>query len=112
MPSDLRNYFLCVDGMPEGVMDDGLIRFWMLEEVKPLNESAPGYSRPEYIQRPESIFLFADYSIWAHAYGIRLESFPSEANEVFIIGGESPIKICNSFSEFVDRYLTNKDLLY
>jgi len=112
LPDDLRNYFLCVNGMAPDVMDDQLIRFWMLDEVRPLNECAPEFSHPEYIQRAESIFLFADYSIWAHAYGIRLESFPSESNEVFIIGYDSPVKISDSFSNFVDHYLTNRTILH
>jgi hypothetical protein len=43
-----------------------MIRFWMLEEVRPLKDGAPEYSDPGYVQNPESLFLFADYSIWAN----------------------------------------------
>lgn len=112
VPDDLRDYFLCVDGMPPDVVDDAMIRFWMLDEIKPLPQGAPAYSDSTYIQNPESLFLFADYSIWAHAYAIRLTKKPTESNEVFIIGRDSPILLCKSFSEFVDNYLTNKDLVF
>ncbi len=112
LPKDLRDYFLCVNGMPPGVTDDGLIRFWMLEEVEPLPQGAPEYSDTRYIQNPESLFLFADYSIWSHAYAIRLTKLPIESNKVYIIGYESSILLFNSFSELVDNYLTNKDLLH
>jgi hypothetical protein len=112
LPQDVRDYFMCVNGMPPDVVDDGMIRFWMLEEVKPLPQGAPKYSDSRYIQNPETLFLFADYSIWAHAYAIRLGKVPSQFNEVVIIGYKSPVLISNSFSEFVDRYLTDKDMLH
>jgi hypothetical protein len=112
LPEDLRDYFLCVNGMPDGEVDDGMIRFWMLEELQPLTQGAPAYSDASYIQHPESLFLFADYSIWAHAYAIRLGSASLQSHEVVIIGSESPVTIAQSFSEFVDLYLTDKDSLH
>jgi hypothetical protein len=112
LPEDLRDYFLCVNGMPPDVVDDGMIRFWMLEELQPLTQGAPAYSDGSYIQHPESLFLFADYSIWAHAYAIRLGSVSSQSHEVVIIGSESPVTIAQCFTEFVDQYLTDKDRLY
>ena len=33
LPADVAMYFRTVDGMPESVMDDALIRFWQLAEV-------------------------------------------------------------------------------
>jgi hypothetical protein len=112
LPDDLRDYFRCVNGMPPDVVDDGMIRFWMLEEMKPLPQSAPQYSDGTYVQNPETLFLFADYSLWAHAYAIRLGKRALESNEVIIIGYESPKSISDSFSRFVDSYLTSKDLLH
>src|SRR5690349_950957 len=112
LPEDLRDYFLCVNGMPQDVVDEGMIRFWMLEELQPLPQGAPAFSDPSYIQHPESLFLFADYSIWAHAYAIRLGSVSLQSNEVVIIGYKSPVTIAQCFSEFVDRYLTDKDRLH
>jgi hypothetical protein len=112
VPQELRDYFLSVNGMPSDVVDTEMIRFWMLEELGPLPELAPDFADPRYIENPESVFLFADYSIWAHAYAIRLTKAVTESNEIFIIGPKSPLLLCGSFSDFVDRYLTNKDLLF
>ena len=112
LPEDLRDYFLCVNGMPQDVVDDGMIRFWMLEELQPLPQGAPAFSDPSYIQNPESLFLFADYSMWAHAYAIRLGSVPLQSNEVVIIGYKSPVTVSQYFSEFVEQYLTDKDRLH
>jgi len=98
--------------MSPDATDDMLIRFWMLDEVKALPEGAPDYASPHYIESPESLFLFADFSLWAHAYAVRLTADPPETNEIFLIGSQTPILLFQSFSEFVDRYLTNKDLLF
>jgi hypothetical protein len=111
LPADLRDYFLSVNGMPDGVSDEALIRFWTLEEVKPLPEGAPAYAKAEYIKNPESVFLFADYSLWAHAYAIRLTAEPVESNELFVIGGKSAISLFASFSELVDSYIKDKESL-
>ena len=54
LPSDLRDYFLTVNGMAEGVSDDALIRFWSLNEVKPIPEEAPGFSGERPIRMFES----------------------------------------------------------
>lgn len=111
LPADLRDYVLAVNGMAEGVMDDALIRFWSLNEVKPMPEEAPAYADPAYIQDPKSLFFFADYSIWCHAYAIRLSSNSETANPVIVIGGEKPTRMYDSFSELVSDYLTDADRL-
>jgi hypothetical protein len=112
LPVDLRDYFRHVNGMEADTTDDALIRFWMLEEVRALPDAAPEYADSRYIERPESLFLFADFSLWAHAYAIRLLAAPSEMNEIFLIGSDSPILLFQSFSEFVDCYLTKQDRLF
>jgi hypothetical protein len=112
LPSDLRDYFRCVNGMPPDETDDGMIRFWMLEQVTALPEGASQYSDRDYVEDPETLFLFADYSLWAHAYAIRLGNTALDRNKVVIIGYNSPKLIANSFSEFVNSYLTMKDLLH
>jgi hypothetical protein len=109
LPTDLRDYFVCVNGMSPDVSDEALIRFWMLDEIKPISEGAPEYADQSYIQDPDSVFLFADYCIWSHAYAIRLSSEKKQQpNTIFIIGYPPSIPIADSFSEFVDIYLKNK----
>ena len=112
LPRDMRDYFLAVNGMQEGVTDDEMIRFWPLEEVKSLPAGAPDYATADYIDTPQSVFLFADYSIWAHAYAIRLGASELARNEIFIIGGDYPILLFQSFSELVENYLADKRLMF
>lgn len=110
-PSDLRDYFLTINGMAEGVSDVALIRFWPLNEVKPIPEAANDYADPSYIPDAESLFLFADYCIWSHAYAIRLSSSCDASNSIVIIGDERPTVMFNSFSELVAEYLKDPDRL-
>lgn len=112
LPIDLRDYFLSVNGMAPEETDDALIRFWMIEELQAISEGAPEYASSNYVEDPESLFLFADFSLWAHAYAIRLKAAPSETNEVFLIGWDSSISLFPSFHEFVQSYLTNKERLF
>ena len=112
LPPDMRDYFLVVNGMPEDVSDDEMLRFWSLEEVKPLTAGAPDYATADYIDNPQSVFLFADYSLWAHAYAIRLGAAELSRNEIFIIGGDYPILLFRSFSELVESYLADKRLMF
>jgi hypothetical protein len=109
LPADLRDYFLTVDGMVEGVMDHGCFSFWSLNAVKPIPDESPNYSDP-YIKDARSFFVFADFLIWSHAYAIRLAATDA-ANTIFMIGGETPIKMYDSFSEFVSAYLSDPDRL-
>jgi len=112
LPEDLRDYFLSVNGMSPGVSDDAFIRFWMLNEIKSISEGAPEYAAPKYIQAADSVFLFADYCIWSHAFGIRMSSKKKQqSNRVYVIGYLPAIPIANSFSEFVQIYLTDKERL-
>ena len=110
LPADLRDYFLTVNGMAEGVSDNALFRFWSLNEVKPIPEEAPSYSNPSYIEDAKSFFVFADFCIWSHAYAIRLSS-DHGSNPIVVIGGETSTRIFDSFSELVNNYLTDADLL-
>jgi len=97
--------------MAEGISDDALISFWSLNEVKPIPEEAPEFARPSYIEEAESLFVFADYSIWAHAYAIRLYSSSENANPIIVIGAEKPVKVFDSFSDLVRSYLIDPDNL-
>jgi hypothetical protein len=112
LPLDIREFFLTLNGMPDDVTDNEMIRFWMLEEVKPLPSGARGFATSDYIDHPESVFLFADYSLWAHAYAIRLLASPLERNDIFMIGGDRPILLFRSFGELIDSYLNDNDLMF
>jgi hypothetical protein len=98
LPADLAEYFARVDGMDEGSCDEHCIRFWPLAEVKTVGEELDD-SRSAACR---DYFVFADYSIWTHAYAIRVDP----GNEVVVVGGDEPIRVASSFTDFVGKYLT------
>jgi hypothetical protein len=103
LPDEVAAYFRTVDGMPDNVMDDSGMRFWRISEIVPAVSAVPALD-PEHF---DGIFVFADYMIWSHAYGLRLVGSPH--GEVVIVGGERPIRVSATFSEFVTLYLDTSD---
>ncbi len=101
LPEDLREYFASVNGFDDTV-DDNDVTFLRLEDMKPLSE----YWSSD-VADAESYFVFADYSISAHVYAIRLLNSPRNGNPVVVVYDREPVEVANSFSEFIEGYLEN-----
>jgi len=71
-----------------------------LEEIRPLDD------RPSYA----GYFMFADYSIWAHEYGVQCGS--SNRSDVVLVGGQTPRTITATFPDFLACYLDDVDALF
>ena len=111
LPSDVRSYFEVVDGMWDQ-MDPDLIRFWPLNEMKPVHEVLTG-ANPDRFAYP-SCFLFADHCISCWCYAVKLGESSEERGAVFLVtGGEPPgKKLADSIAEFVEMYLTDVKSIY
>lgn len=107
LPSELASLFLLADGMREDEMDDHMIHFWPISELKPVYEEVP----EEYRSVHEGFFLFADYSLWTHGYAIKIDS-SANAGMIAIVGKEQPVAVATSFSIFIDNYLHHPDRLF
>ena len=104
---DMRAYFLRVNGMEPGEMDPQChIRFWPLEEVKPVQEEVDAPWREQYMD----YYLFADYLLWSHGYAIDLN--PASQGAIVMFGGQTPRPVAESFSDFVRLYLDNSDQIF
>lgn len=104
LPGDVREYFEEFNGSElgsGGPMDDQLLAFWHLSEVRPLSEELPDSSIPQ----ADRYFVFADHSIWVHAYAIRLSSDPSESTPVVVVYDAAVGEVAPSMSAFFERYL-------
>jgi len=100
VPPELRAYLSMADGMPTGSTDSNLIRFWPSAEILPISVGAPEMigAGTEHGQA----LLFADYSLWAHAYAVQ----PGAPYHVLLVGGDSPRDLQMQFDEFVDAYIS------
>ena len=102
-PADFATYVLTVGGMPGNVWDEHMIRFWPLAEVRPVEGETGVSTYSDY-------FIFADYSISAHEYGIRLST--PHLPEVALIGGLAPKAVASSFTAFLARYLSDPTSIF
>ncbi|MBI3826702.1 MAG: SMI1/KNR4 family protein [Candidatus Rokubacteria bacterium] len=101
LPEDFRLYLATVDGMHEMEWDSDLIHFWRLEEMRSLLEEISKVEDPEPLR---GFFVFADHSIWAHGYAIRLTSDYDDAGRVVLVHSRIGT-IAHSFTEFLQLYL-------
>lgn len=104
---DIREYFEAVNGMALGEMDpDCHIRFWPLEEVKPIQEEVDA----PWVAQYTGYYLFADYLLWSHAYAIDLN--PAGQGAIVMVGGKTPHPVAPSFADFVCMYLDRIEQLF
>jgi len=106
LPPALRAYFAEVNGIRRTVkfeeeMDQDLIRFWPLDEVRPLSVECPANPAP---RDAESLFVFADWSIAGWFYVVRVSKAETLAT-VYIVDDERLTPVSDSFETFLERYL-------
>jgi len=110
LPEDMREFFAVVNGFDNRngeEVDSDMITFFSLEEIKPLNASDWGIA-----SRAESFFVFADWSISAHVYAVRLLKDCTASGPVVVVY-DSLVKVADSFAEFMQAYLEdNKAVLF
>jgi hypothetical protein len=105
LPPALRSYFAEVNGIRRTVdfrdeWDQDLIRFWPLHEVQPL--SAVGWESAPH--EADSLFVFADWSIIAWFYVVRLCATAETPTPVYIAAQRLTL-VADSFEKFLERYL-------
>jgi hypothetical protein len=99
LPPGLRRLLLLSNGMsPEERDPESQVRFWGLEELTFVRSCAPELDFPQY----QGVLVFADYSVWAHAYGVALSS-----GQVMLVGDRTPRPIGDSIEMFLGLYLEN-----
>jgi len=118
LPRDMRDYLLCIDGMNlysiTDYHDANGFSFWPLSKIKSAAEEArlhpEGYWDFPY---QDVLYVFADYLDWCWAYAILLSKLRGDDSPVFILGkAELPIKVADSFLEFVELYLADSPTIY
>ena len=104
---DIHAYFEVVNGMELDEMDSEChIRFWPLEEVKPLQEEVDA----PWVAQYRGYYLFADYLLWSHGYAIDLS--PTSQGTIVRVGGESPQVVASSFAEFISLCLDKSEQIF
>jgi hypothetical protein len=103
LPTALADYFLLVNGTREGQWnceDEDLISFWHLDQIRTIRELDP----TEAIAGADRLFVFADWSIDAHAWAVRLSSDARSSTPVLITCG-SLQEVSPTFEDFLTGYM-------
>jgi len=116
LPPDMREYLLNVNGMTPyfpGDQDKEGFSFWPLERIRTLEEDNEAHDR-RYLRLMEedSFYLFCDYLAWCWAYAVKIIPGSGAAEGIYLVGGRNPVKIADSFSDFVRLYLEQSNRLY
>ena len=108
LPWDFKRYFLTADGLSNDDSDGFL--FWPLASVKSVaavyaeeSESVP----LPMVDKQNQYFVFADYLQWSWAYAIDLADRIVARNPVILVGTPEPTVVAQSFSDFVELYLSD-----
>lgn len=107
LPDEFAALFLAADGMTEEAVDDLMIRFWPIAELRPASDEVAKEDAFAY----GGFFIFADYSLWAHGYAIKLDD-SANAGTIAIVGGPRPVAVASSFSSFLEIYVRHPDRLF
>ncbi len=100
LPLDFRFYLSSLNGMMDDHGDEEVLSFWSLLRIE-RSTAAPGSGL-------ELLIPFADFLIESHYYFLVID--PS-GNDKGIVAGILPdlSKVASNFSEFLDRYLENRN---
>jgi SMI1/KNR4 family protein SUKH-1 len=103
LPADFASYLVSLNGMDlghDGAMDGEMISFWRLRDIR-LDRLEHPLSQPD-------LYAFGDWSIDACTYAIQLSADATAPTPIFI-ACDGPIKVADSFAEFVAAYLRNDE---
>jgi hypothetical protein len=102
-PTDLRDYFLRVNGSADSP-DDFFHTWRSIREFVPASEESWG----EGLINAARTFVLCDWAINCWAYGIRLSRDASEPAPVVMISGRSPTPVADTFAEFLDMAINDQ----
>jgi hypothetical protein len=98
-PADFKEYLSVMNGFSDYEWDDDMISFWSLGRI-----------RERHSRYPSELVVVADYSFECCTWG-----FYGRDEKVYItydLVDYAPKPVTNSFSEFLDLYLTDKNKVF
>lgn len=96
LPEELSRYFRSFGGMKDNEWDNDLVRFWGLYELTMVPNAA-------------NYFVFADWSLSAHEYAVRISD---EGTEVVVLYENDLVLIAPTFGAFLQTYLSDPEALF
>jgi len=104
LPTDMRSFYLGVDGMENEFPFDSFVRVLAIDEVVPLGCEFPG-------DQPPDALLVGDASIAAYFYAIDINGRAGPAGAVYLACPQ-PLRVARSFGTFVNDVLADSPRLH
>lgn len=106
LPEEVEMLYRAADGMESGDFDQHLIRFWPISEWIRAGDST-------ITAQDGGLWVFADYSLWAHGYAVRLTGATDALGEVLMVADPRVrIPVAKSFRDFLSYYLEDPTRLF
>jgi len=109
LPTDFRDYLLHSCPSDDNNLDREGTCWWTLDRIRSVPEEYQHKLMNPRVARDASKYrLFADYLIWCWAWAIGCGNDDARG-KVVVINGLSDKFVADSFGQFVDRYIADKD---
>ncbi len=106
LPEDFRVYLLTSSPVEES-LDNENTSWWHFDRIRNIpDEYEHEVSHPRIAVGGSQYLFFADYAIWCWAWAISCTN-DEDRGKVAIIGGMPDRFVADSFSEFVEKYLSD-----
>jgi len=106
LPTDFKDYLLTSCPTGESWDRENTI-WWPLDRIKSISEEYEHkVDEPHIAALAGQYLIFADYCIWCWAWAISCAT-DENRGKVAIIGGMPDRFVADSFSEFLQRYISN-----
>ena len=110
LPEDFRLYLLHASPIDQA-WDDEMVIWWPIERLKTIPDEYEGPIGLEGVAASAAEWLFfADYCLWCWAWAICCGE-GEDRGRIALIGGSPDRIVADSFTEFVDRHLSDPDSL-
>jgi hypothetical protein len=107
LPDDFKAYLLAIAPSGQHVLDDNLIGWWNVSEIKSIPEEYPhDLKNPTIAENPGVFLFFADYCMWCWAWAIGCGE-GEHHGKIAVVGGMKDRFVANSFSQFIDLYVAD-----
>jgi hypothetical protein len=111
----VRAYLSVTDGMAGDAQNDQDregFSFWPLRRWKRAIDEPGATGGLVNVDGLRGLFTFADYMTWSWAYAVGLDPQQPAYGSVSLVGDGSPYAVADSFSDFLDKYLTRPEALF
>jgi hypothetical protein len=105
LPGDFRAYLLNACPTGENPMDDKVTIWWRLDQIKNIPDEYHAPVANSAVGSGAGYLFFADFMLWCGAWAICCDEGENRGR-VIVVGSNGDPFVADSFTAFIDRYVT------